>query len=141
MKRNGKEGTVKKREPKKIPGGQPKKKAWAGRFRQATAPEVERFTESISFDQRLYRQDILGSIAHARMLAHQGILPAGDAKRIEKGLREIAGEIQAGRFRFSSKLEDIHMNIESELTRRIGAAGTPPTGTAFYSLHLYQSLH
>ena len=70
-----KEGTVKKREGKKVPGGQPKK-AWAGRFRQDTAPEVERFTESISFDRRLYRQDILGSIAHARMLAHQGILPA-----------------------------------------------------------------
>ena len=118
-----KKGTVKKREGKTIPGGRPKKKAWAGRFRQETAPEVERFTESISFDERLYRQDILGSIAHARMLARQEILPAGDAKLIEKGLREIAGEIQAGRFRFSSKLEDIHMNIEARLIEKIGDVG------------------
>ena len=62
------------------------KKAWSGRFREATAPEVEKFTESVSFDQRLYRQDILGSIAHARMLGQQGILAAGEAERIEKRL-------------------------------------------------------
>ncbi len=84
---------------------------------------VERFTESISFDRRLYRQDIQGSIAHVRMLARQKILPAKDAKRIEKGLREIAGEIEAGRFRFSPRHEDIHMNIEARLIQKIGEAG------------------
>ena len=95
MKRNGKEGTVKKREPKKNPGSQPKK-AWGGRFRQETAPEVERFTESISFDQRLYRQDILGSIAHARMLAHQGIAAAGWASTTgREGLVGVAHRLGA----------------------------------------------
>ncbi len=84
---------------------------------------VERFTESVSFDQRLYREDILGSIAHVRMLARQEILAAKDAKRIEKGLREIAGEIEAGRFRFSSKREDVHMNIEARLIEKIGDVG------------------
>lgn len=99
------------------------KKAWSGRFREATAPEVERFTESVSFDQRLYRQDILGSIAHARMLAHQGILAAGEAERIEQGLKEIAEEIETGRFRFRSQLEDVHMNIEARLIEKIGDVG------------------
>lgn len=113
---------MKKRELGTDKGGPPKK-AWSGRFRQETAPEVERFTESVSFDQRLYLQDILGSIAHVRMLAHRKILPSREAKRIEKGLREIAREIEAGRFRFSSKLEDVHMNVEARLIERIGDVG------------------
>ena len=113
---------MKKKERKSNLAGRPKK-AWSGRFRQDTVPEVERFTESVSFDQRLYRQDILGSVAHVRMLARQGILPAGDAKRIEKGLREIAVEIEAGRFRFSAQREDIHMNIEARLIEKIGDVG------------------
>jgi argininosuccinate lyase len=98
-------------------------KAWSGRFREETAPEVERFTESVSYDRRLCRQDILGSIAHVRMLAHRKILPAADARRIEKGLREIAREVDQGRFRFSSKREDVHMNVEAALTEKIGEAG------------------
>ena len=113
---------MKKTGQRRNPGGQPKK-AWSGRFRQKTAPEVERFTESVSFDQRLYRQDILGSIAHVRMLAHQGILSRRDATRIEKGLKEIAREIETGRFLFSSRHEDIHMNVEARLIEKIGAVG------------------
>ena len=113
---------MKKTGQRQTPGGQPKK-AWSGRFRQKTAPEVERFTESVSFDQRLYRQDILGSVAHARMLAHQGILSRRDATKIEKGLKEIAREIEAGRFLFSLQHEDIHMNIEARLIEKIGAVG------------------
>jgi argininosuccinate lyase len=113
---------VKKRRRATARAGRPKK-AWSGRFREETAPEVERFTESVSFDRRLYRQDILGSIAHVRMLAHRKILPAAEARRIEKGLREIAREVEQGRFRFSSRLEDVHMNVEAALTEKIGEAG------------------
>jgi len=113
---------VKKQERKRAPAGRPGK-AWSGRFREKTAPEVERFTESVSFDQRLYRQDILGSIAHARMLARQGIVSPEDARGIETGLREIARDIQGGRFRFSSEREDVHMNIEGRLIDKIGDVG------------------
>jgi argininosuccinate lyase len=113
---------VKKSKSKSDPG-RAAKKAWSGRFRQETAPRVERFTESVSFDQRLYRQDILGSIAHVRMLAQQGIVRPSDAKRIEKGLREIAVEIRTGRFPFSRQQEDIHMNIEARLIEKIGEVG------------------
>jgi argininosuccinate lyase len=111
---------VKKQHKKR---NQEREKAWSGRFRGSTAAEVERFTESISLDQRLYRQDILGSIAHCRMLARQGILTLRDARRIEKALREIAQEMQQGRFRFSVKHEDIHMNIEARLMEKIGRVG------------------
>ncbi len=98
-------------------------KAWAGRFSQKTAPEVERFTESISIDKRLYLQDIQGSIAHCRMLARQAILPSADARKIEKALKEIFLEIQKGRFQFSMQHEDIHMNIEARLIEKIGDVG------------------
>ena len=98
-------------------------KAWAGRFQQETAPEVERFTESISLDQRLYLQDIMGSIAHLRMLARQSIVPSTEARRIEKALREIAREIQNSRFEFSLHHEDIHMNIEARLIEKVGDIG------------------
>ena len=99
------------------------KKPWSGRFTHTTSGLVEAFTESISFDRRLWKHDIRGSIAHAKMLAKQGIIPAGDAKAIVKGLLEIASEIEAGKFRFRNELEDIHMNIETELVRKIGPAG------------------
>ena len=99
-----------KRTARKGKRGAPEK-AWGGRFRESTAAEVERFTESVSLDRRLYRQDIQGSIAHCRMLARQGILPARDARRMEKALREIAGEIRDGRFTYSVRNEDIHMHI------------------------------
>jgi argininosuccinate lyase len=99
------------------------KKPWSGRFTRKTSASVEEFTESVSFDKRLWRHDIEGSMAHARMLGKQGIIPRRDAAAIVKGLKEISSEIAAGKFRFSRELEDIHMNIEAALVRKIGAAG------------------
>jgi len=99
------------------------KKPWSGRFTQKTSGIVDSFTESISFDKRLWKHDIRGSIAHAKMLAKQGIIPAKDADAIVKGLLEISAEIESGKFRFRQELEDIHMNIEAELARKIGPAG------------------
>lgn len=96
---------------------------WKGRFSEATADLVEQFGESISFDWRLYPYDIAGSIAHARAQVSAGLLTEEEFSAIEKGLREIEEEIKAGEFSFSTALEDIHMNIEAELTRRIGAPG------------------
>ena len=101
----------------------PVKKPWGGRFRENTASSVEKFTESVSFDQRLAAYDIEGSIAHARMLGKQGIIPGSDATRIVKGLKSIASDIESGKFRFREELEDVHMNIEAELIKRIGPAG------------------
>ena len=99
------------------------KKLWAGRFKERTAKVVESFTESISFDSRLWRYDIEGSIAHAMMLGRQGIITKGESEEIVKGLREIFSEIESGRFRFREDLEDIHMNIEFALTEKIGETG------------------
>ena len=98
-------------------------KLWGGRFNQPTDKFVEEFTASIEFDQRMYRYDIQGSIAHARMLARQGIIPTEDSEKIVAGLTAILKDIEAGNFEFSVSLEDIHMNIEARLTQRIGAAG------------------
>ena len=84
---------------------------------------VRRFTESISYDRRLYPFDIQGSIAHARMLGRQGIIPAADVEAIVAGLTAIKADIDAGTFEFREDLEDIHMNIEAQLTARIGTAG------------------
>ncbi len=99
------------------------KKLWAGRFRERTSKTVEAFTESISFDKRLWKYDIEGSLAHVRMLGRQGIISKGDSEKIINGLEEIAGEIGSGRFRFSEGLEDIHMNIEAALIKKAGDAG------------------
>jgi argininosuccinate lyase len=99
------------------------KKPWAGRFTETTSRSVEKFTESISFDSRLWKYDIEGSVAHARMLARQGIITKKDADLIVKGLKDIYKEIAEGRFVFREELEDIHMNIESALSRKIGDAG------------------
>ncbi|MDA8156113.1 MAG: argininosuccinate lyase [Actinomycetota bacterium] len=99
------------------------KKPWAGRFTEGTAREVEAFTESISFDARLWKYDIQGSIAHATMLAKQGIISRLDADLIIKGLNGIARDIADGRFKFRQGLEDVHMNIEHALTERTGQAG------------------
>ena len=96
---------------------------WKGRFRQAQSDLLKTYSESVSFDWRLYRHDIIGSIAHARALRNAGILSAEEFSQIECGLREIGEEISLGEFSFDPELEDIHMNIEAELTRRIGAAG------------------
>lgn len=99
------------------------KKLWSGRFDEKTALSVERFTESISFDKRLWRYDIEGSIAHVKMLAKQGIISKDDSKKIIKGLKDIAKDIDREAFDFKAELEDIHMNIESALIERIGEVG------------------
>ncbi len=100
-----------------------KDKLWGGRFTQPTDAFVEEFTASIQFDKRLYHQDIRGSIAHARMLGKQGIIPQADVEAIVEGLQQILLQIEEGSFDFSISLEDIHMNIESRLSARIGEAG------------------
>jgi argininosuccinate lyase len=99
------------------------KKPWAGRFKDKTARVVEAFTESVSFDRRLWKYDIQGSIAHASMLGKQGIIGRTEERKIVKALREIAKEIESGKFKFSEKLEDIHMNIEAALMKKIGPVG------------------
>ncbi len=99
------------------------KKAWSGRFREKTASVVEEFTESISFDWRLWPYDIKGSIAHARMLARQKIISSQEARAIIEGLKGIARDIKEGRFQWKAEHEDVHMNIEAELIRRIGPVG------------------
>ncbi|MDP3516502.1 MAG: argininosuccinate lyase [Pseudohongiella sp.] len=96
---------------------------WGGRFSEATDAFVQRFTASVSFDQRMYRQDIRGSIAHARMLQQAGILTDDECTAIVDGLLGIQTDIEAGNFTWSVALEDVHMNIESELTKRIGLTG------------------
>ena len=98
-------------------------KPWAGRFTEATDRFVEEFTASVGFDKRLYRQDIAGSVAHARMLEHVGVLNSAECEAIVKGLHDIQGEIERGDFAWSLSLEDVHMNIEARLTERIGVAG------------------
>ncbi len=98
-------------------------KLWGGRFSKATDAKVDDFNSSIRFDMRLYRQDIRGSMAHAAMLGKQGIIPQEDADLIVKTLGEILSDIEAGKVEFSVDAEDIHMNIETILTERIGAAG------------------
>lgn len=96
---------------------------WKGRFSQATADLLQQYGESISYDWRLYQYDVAGSIAHARALVNAGILNKSEFSQIENGLREIEKEISEGEFEFSTELEDIHMNIESALSERIGTTG------------------
>ncbi|MFZ0889923.1 MAG: lyase family protein, partial [Candidatus Binataceae bacterium] len=94
-----------------------------GRFARRRLKEVEAFTASLPFDRRLYRHDIRGSIAHARMLAHVGLITRREAARIVAGLERIEREIGGGRFRFELSDEDIHLAIERRLIAKIGAAG------------------
>jgi argininosuccinate lyase len=96
---------------------------WKGRFAQETSALVQRYGESVSFDWRLFAHDIAGSIAHSKGLLKAGILTAEEQQQIETGLLEIRHEIEKGNFEFKESLEDVHMNIESELTKRIGPAG------------------
>ena len=96
---------------------------WDGRFSQSPAEQVLKLSESISYDRRLYPYDIEGSLAHAKMLARQGIIPKEDAKKIASGLRQVKKELDSGKFVFKTELEDIHMNIEARLTELIGDAG------------------
>ncbi len=98
-------------------------KTWGGRFTESTDAFVAAFTGSVRFDRRMYRQDIDGSIAHARMLARTGVLAPADCEAIVGGLEAIRGEIERGEFEWSVGLEDVHMNIEARLTERIGDAG------------------
>ncbi len=110
--------------PGAIPPPQPARpKLWGGRFAAATATRVETYTQSVGFDRRLYPYDIAGSIAHARMLAHVGVLSSEDCSRIVHGLEDILIDIERGDFAWSAALEDVHMNIEARLTERIGDAG------------------
>ncbi len=98
-------------------------KLWGGRFSKATDALVDDFNSSIRFDARMYKQDIKGSMAHAEMLGRQGIIPKDDAALIVKTLGEILKDIENGKVEFSIDAEDIHMNIETILTERIGDAG------------------
>jgi argininosuccinate lyase len=99
------------------------KKLWGGRFSESTDAFVEEFTESVSFDKELALYDIAGSIAHAKMLGKQGIIPQEDAEKIVKGLLEIEKEIKEGTFNWKKELEDVHMNIEKALIEKIGDVG------------------
>lgn len=98
-------------------------KLWAGRFGKETDLEVNDFNSSISFDCRLYKEDITGSMAHAAMLGKQGIIAEEEADKIIEGLKGILKEIEAGKIQFSAEYEDIHMAMEQILTERIGVAG------------------
>ncbi len=100
-----------------------KEKPWGGRFKGGTDREVETFTSSIAFDLRLCRHDIEGSVAHARMLARQGILTAAEEKAVVRGLQGIRKDFERGALVFPDADEDVHMAIEKELVRRIGEAG------------------
>jgi argininosuccinate lyase len=96
---------------------------WGGRYAEGPGAIMREINASIGFDRKMWRQDIRGSLAHAAMLAHVGIISAEDEAAIRQGLTEIGTEIEAGNFAFSEALEDIHMNIEARLTDRIGDAG------------------
>lgn len=98
-------------------------KLWGGRFTESTDAFVQAFTASVNFDQRLAPYDIQGSVAHAKMLTHVGILTQQECQQIEEGLADILTCIEAGEFEWSIALEDVHMNIEAALTERIGIAG------------------
>ncbi|MEP7282184.1 MAG: argininosuccinate lyase [Rubrivivax sp.] len=100
-----------------------KAQAWSALFSEPMSELVQRYTASVGFDQRLWRADIDGSLAHADMLAAQGVLSGDDLAAIQRGLAQIADEITAGRFDWKLELEDVHLNIEARLTALVGAAG------------------
>ena len=100
-----------------------KAQAWSALFSEPMSELVQRYTASVGFDQRLWRADIDGSLAHAEMLAAQGIVSADDHAAIMRGLKEIAAEIESGAFAWKLELEDVHLNIEARLTQLIGDAG------------------
>ena len=101
----------------------PAQYTWAGRFAEPMSDLVKRYTASVDFDQRMWRQDIRGSLAHAKMLARQAIISAQDLAEIERGMAQVADEIAAGHFVWSLDLEDVHLNIEKRLTTLVGDAG------------------
>ena len=98
-------------------------KLWAGRFQKETDTLVNDFNSSISFDQRMYKEDIQGSLAHSQMLGDTGVISKEDVAAIHRGLNEILADIEAGKIEFTADAEDIHMNLETLLTQRIGDAG------------------
>ncbi|PJZ55114.1 argininosuccinate lyase [Leptospira adleri] len=102
---------------------QNEKKLWGGRFQEKASSILERIGESVSFDHKLYKEDIQGSVAHARMLQKIGILNKGELTQIETSLSQIRKELEEGKLEFRSELEDIHMHIESRLTELIGETG------------------
>jgi argininosuccinate lyase len=100
-----------------------KQQAWSALFSEPMSALVQRYTASVGFDQRLWRADIAGSLAHAEMLAAQGVISAQDGADIQRGLAQIAADIEAGRFEWKLELEDVHLNIEARLTALVGDAG------------------
>ena len=100
-----------------------KSQAWSALFSEPMSELVQRYTASVSFDQRLWRADIQGSLAHAEMLAAQGIISAQDLADIQRGLSQIREEIESGHFEWKLALEDVHLNIEARLTQLVGDAG------------------
>ena len=98
-------------------------KLWSGRFEKDTDALMDALNASIDFDQRMYREDITGSIAHATMLGKTGILDAGEAQTICTALKQLLEDVEAGKVTFTTENEDIHMNVEALLTERIGDAG------------------
>jgi argininosuccinate lyase len=100
-----------------------KSQAWSALFSEPMSELVKRYTASVFFDQRLWRADIEGSLAHAAMLARQGIISAQDAADIERGMAQVKAEIEGGEFVWKSELEDVHLNIEARLTQLVGDAG------------------
>ncbi len=100
-----------------------KAQAWSALFSEPMSALVQRYTASVGFDQRLWRADIAGSLAHAGMLAAQGVISAEDLASIQRGLAQISADIEAGRFEWKLELEDVHLNIEARLTALVGDAG------------------
>src|SRR5438105_6258552 len=98
-------------------------RGWSGRFGEPMSERMQRFNASVDFDRRLASADIAGSLAHARMLAATGVLSAADLAAIERGLKEIEGEIERGEFVWTRALEDVHLNIEHRLTALVGDPG------------------
>jgi argininosuccinate lyase len=101
-----------------------KSEGWSALFSEPVSELVQRYTASVGFDRRMWRADIDGSLAHARMLAAQGIIGAQDLAEIERGMAQVAQEIESGAFEWKLELEDVHLNIEARLTQLVGAAGT-----------------
>src|SRR5688500_19908449 len=96
------------------------RKSWQSRIAEATDALAASFVESISYDRRLYKHDIAGSVAHATMLAKVGLISDAERERIVEGLKSIERDIEAGSFHFDEAMEDIHMVVEAELIQRIG---------------------
>ncbi len=107
----------------KTPAATANQTAWSGRFSEPVSDLVKRYTASVDFDRRMWRQDIRASLAHARMLARQRIIAAADLEAIERGMADVTAEIEAGRFNWNLDDEDVHLNIEKRLTALVGDAG------------------